>query len=83
LALPGFFGGGSVESSVAVKQVVGRKLKIQGSENFGVVERVASGIEECLGVVDGGKIEERNGGGSCGVEASENLSVIFETRGEG
>jgi len=82
LALPGFFGGGSVESSVAVDQVVGRKLKIQGTENFGVVERVASGIEEGLGGVDGGKIEQGNGGGSCGVEASENLTVVFKTRGE-
>ena len=55
---------------------------VEASEYLGVVEGGALEAEEDTGVVNRRKIQHRNGGGACGVEARENLAVVLDARRE-
>jgi len=57
---------------------------VEATEDFGVVARGVSEVEEDLaGGVERRKIQHRNGGGARLVEAGENLAVVLEARREG
>lgn len=81
--IPGFF---FFFGDTVAKQVLVRGQKIQAvkaSENLSVIEGGTAEVEEDVAAVDRRKIQHRDGGGARGVEAGENLAIVFKARRDG
>lgn len=83
VVVPSFVGRAIINGLGWTNQFVIRNRKIQTikpAKNFRIVKCRAPSVEENLRFIDSRKIKNRNRGSTKGVEAPENLTVVFETR---